>query len=187
MGLRDIEAGIREKSRRQVEEIKSKTRDEISGVKNQLEMEVRDKCGKITLDSSKKSAALRRSIISNARISALNMVAVEKAKTLDSVFTSARAAVLSLLPDGKRKILSKLLVDRSLIEGRVTLLVDRKYTRLLPKLRGVEIKTQKLDDFGFILSSQDGLICVDRRLSTVLEELSERIKPELCGILFEGK
>jgi vacuolar-type H+-ATPase subunit E/Vma4 len=127
---------------------------------------------------------LRRSIVSAARLRALNLVAVEKVRAVENAFSSAKESVLNLPDSQKKNLLSKMLVDKSLIDGRVTVLIDKKYAGLLPKANGVEVKTQKLDDFGFIMTSKDGLVLVDKRLNAVLSEISEKIKPELCSILF---
>ena len=184
MGFEDIESKVRDKSRRQVEEIKAKTREEVSKIKSQLDQDAVDRCEKIRADCEKKSSTLRRSIVSTARLKALNKVAIEKARAIEGVFKSAKESVLNLPSDRKKKLLSKMLEDKSLIEGKVTVLIDKKYAGLLLKANGVEVKTQKMDDFGFIISSKDGMVWVDKRLDAVLDGISEKIKPDLCSILF---
>lgn len=185
MGLEDIEAKIRGQGKRQADEIRLKARDEMDGISKQYEVEGRQKCDKIAVDYKKKSAALVRGILSTARLQASNLVAMEKSRIIESVFDSARNEVLKLLAEGKKKILAAMLEGKSLIDGKPVVLIEAKYAGLLPKSGGIEVKTQDIGNFGLILTSKDGLIRIDKRLNTMLKDFSEKIKPDLCEILFK--
>ncbi|MFH1125615.1 MAG: V-type ATP synthase subunit E [Candidatus Altiarchaeota archaeon] len=185
MALEDIEAKIRAEGREQVEEIRAKAGKDIEKIKEHCNQELKQKCGKIDSDCEKKKAALRRSILSAARIKASNLVAMEKARAIAGVFEAARQEVLKLPEGDKKRIIARMLEDKSLFDEKPLVYVEEKYLKFLPKSDGFEVKKSSIGDFGIILSSRDGLITVDKRLNVLLEELSDKITPKLCEILFK--
>lgn len=184
MGLEEIEAGIRELGRRQVEEITRQLKEEKARIKQECENEAERRCAGITSESSRKKASLRRGILSAARLEASSMIALEKAKVVERVFNAARERILGLPARDKSRLLSTMLEDRMLIDGKPVVLAGGECAKLLQKNDGYTVRTQDIGDFGLIITSEDGRISIDKRLNTALAELKETVNPELHRMLF---
>jgi vacuolar-type H+-ATPase subunit E/Vma4 len=184
MGLGEIEAGIRELGRRQVDEITRHAREEKAKIRQEFESRTERRCAEVTSESSQRKASVRRSILSAARLEASSMIALEKEKTVEEVFKAARERVLGLPAGRKKKLLMAMLEDRTLIDGKTVVLAGVECARLLQKNDGLAVRVQDIGDFGVIITSEDGRIAIDKRLDTALAGLKEDITSELHKMLF---
>lgn len=184
MGLGEIEAGVRARGKSQVDGIIRQTKEGKARIRQECESETARRCAEIAAESSRKKAAVRRSILSAARLEASNMIALEKAKSIERVFNAARERVLELPAGGRKKLLSMMLEDRRLIDRKAVVLAGGACAKLLPKNDGFTIKIQDIGDFGFIITSEDGKISIDKRLNAALAEARETFTPELHRMLF---
>lgn len=186
MGLEEIEASIRGQGRKQIADLKDKASEEMKQIKRQFDGETDKECKKTSLEFEKKSESLRKGILNEARTRASNLIAVEKSRLVEQVLREAEEKVRKMPEEAKRKMLSKMLEGLDIGE-KCTLLVESQCAALIPKSAKFEVKRQELGDFGFVLSSRDGLITVDRRLDSLMQEISEKNRHEVSEILFKER
>jgi len=187
MGLEDINAKIRRQGRKQVEEVRAAAREKINAITREVDGHTRQKLQKMAVDYAKKSSSMRGSILSNARMQASHRIAMEKSRLIGGVFSAARERILEMPASEKKKIMSSMLADLPLIHGKPVVLVEKQYSGMLPKSRAFDVKTEDIGDFGLILTSSDGSVKIDKRISSMLAALSDQMAPELCRILFKEK
>jgi len=192
MGLGELEAKLRSDAKREIAEIRKRAKSEASGILEQLEAEAEAESEKL-MASGLASAKLKyNQVVSDASITSKKKLAQKKQELLVRLFKEAEKEIASLKPAQKKRILSKQMRKATPLGDEVVVKVDKEYADLIDEedagktFRKATVKPEKIGELGLIVCNPDDTIRVDRRMSTILAELEEELKPQLQKRLFAG-
>lgn len=179
IGLKELEARIREDGKKEVKRIEAETKKEIDEIKKNIQIRADACVDKVRRDGELEIEMVRRRIIAEANTKAKELINLERNKLIDRVFEEAENRILRLDDKEKRKILENLVDEGKKSIRDPIILVDERYHSLL---EGAQ--PSKLNDFGVIVMSKDKKVRIDNTLRGRLQQLKIRLKPKVASILF---
>ena len=180
MGLKELEAEIREKGRTEISKIREEANARTKEIEGEINKEIEKRSKEILQKGERESVAVERRILAEAKLKAKNTIEIERIRILDRVFEEARKDILNLPNSKKTAILKNLIDDGKKEIANPTVYVDKRYKELVSG-----VKAKDLEDFGIVLESEDGSLIVDNTLSAKLENLRLILTPDIVKILFE--
>lgn len=179
MGLDEIEKQIREEGQKHIDEINKRNEEEIDQIRSGFADDAEKEYKKILEDGKKEADLSKMMIITDARVKAQQRIREEKIELIKNIFDTARKRILSMDDAEKSKILEKLSKDKEKVKDPV-LWVDPAYEDL------INAKTKSINDFGLIIESKDGSMCIDNTLNSLISRSQDTLRPKIAKILFDG-
>jgi vacuolar-type H+-ATPase subunit E/Vma4 len=184
MGYRELESNIRADFKRDLDAVVRSSEEEVRRINEETRKMAEDASAKVLAHGENTAALRHRKIVGAGRLESMRAFNAEKNRLVDGIFTSAREAFMALPNERKAKLLKKLAEDAALTGMVNRVKVDKSYRRLLKGAKGMKVVEGNLGDFGVILESADGLMTVDNRLNTIINQAKTKLKPQVNRILF---
>jgi vacuolar-type H+-ATPase subunit E/Vma4 len=179
IGLEEIEAKIREGGEKEIEKIDTEAKEEIDQIKRDIQGRANAHADEVLKEGEREVEMVRRRIIADANTKVRELLSLERNRLIDRVFEEAKNRILGLDDKEKKRILENLVEGgRGGIKDPV-ILVDEKYKSLL---NGAE--PTKLNDFGVIIMSREGMVRIDNTIGSRLQQAKIKLKPKVASILF---
>jgi len=184
MGYVELEARIRADHMKAVGELKVKAEEEAAKIMAEAKAAAYAASERVRLGGERRAALIYRQVVGQARLEAMRAMGSEKNRLVEKVFAEAARRVMSLPHDKKAGLVRRLAEDARLIGGRKKVRVNRGFGGVLVGLPDSEVVEEDFDCLGVIISSEDGAVTIDNRLSSVLGQSKPRLTPEVNVILF---
>jgi vacuolar-type H+-ATPase subunit E/Vma4 len=184
MGYGELEKRMREAAKKEAEEHAAKAGAEAQAIDSQARTDAEEAKARIKMRMERETALRRRQTTGAATLEAMKATGRRRSELVEAAFAEARAAVLALPQERKEALMARLLRDADLVPGEKLVKVDPLYRSLLPRDTPHEIAEERLGDFGLIIESADGLVRIDNRLGTIIENAKSRMKPQVSKTLF---
>jgi vacuolar-type H+-ATPase subunit E/Vma4 len=179
IGLKELEAKIRDDSTEEIRKIEAETKKEIAEIERSIKAKADNDVEKIRKEGDGEALRVKKRIIADANTQVNELLSTEKHRILEAVFDESVKAILSLPDDEKKKVMAGLAKEGSLIVKDAKLLVDGKYKSLLAGSEAAEI-----GDFGVVIASKDGSLRIDNTLGSRMKQIKVTLKSKLAAILF---
>ncbi len=184
MGYDELSARIRQDYDSEIAAIRLEQAQKVKEIEGATLSDAEKRQSDIIADAQRKALIKRQRMVGEERSKNLMEISQEKVKAADEVLSEAKKRILDLPDDVKSRLLKALANDAMAVPGRKKLKVDQKYAKLIRSFEGVDVVSEDLGEFGIIMESEDGLMRVDNRLSSVLESKKQALKPRINEILF---
>ncbi|ODS36861.1 MAG: hypothetical protein A7316_00480 [Candidatus Altiarchaeales archaeon WOR_SM1_86-2] len=180
MGLKEIEAKIREDGQKQVDDINEKADRRIKLIDERIDDYAKKQAEKVRKDKMSEIELLARQIIADANIKAKQRADKERNLVIDRVFDAAKSKILNASDKEKKEMLESLAAEGTKeIKGGAEILVDKKYAKLLK-----DAVPSDIGDFGVIIKSNDGKLKIDNTLNNRLKQMEPNLRPKIASVLF---
>jgi vacuolar-type H+-ATPase subunit E/Vma4 len=179
IGLKELEAKIRNDSTEEIRRIEAEMKKEIADLENGIKAKADNEVEKVKKEGDGEVSRVKKRIIADANTQVKELLSAEKNRLLDEAFAESVKAILALPDDEKKKILAGLAKEGSLVVKDAKLLVDGKYKSLLPGSEAADI-----GDFGVVIASKDGSLRIDNTLGSRMKQLKATLKPKLAALMF---
>lgn len=179
IGLKELEAKIREDGENEIKKIEAETKKETDEIKKNIQIRANAYVDKVRREGELEIEMVRRRIVAEANTKVRELINLERNKLVDRVFEEAKNRIVELNDNEKRKILKNLVEEGKKSINDPIILVDERYKGLL---EGAE--SSKLNDFGVIVMSKNKKVRIDNTLESRLQQLKIKLKPKVASILF---
>jgi vacuolar-type H+-ATPase subunit E/Vma4 len=179
IGLKELEARIREDGEKEIEKIKAETKKEIDEIKRDIQKRADEHVDEIRREGGIEIEMVRRRIISEANTKVKELISLERNNLVDKTFKEAENSILKLEDNEKKNMIEHLAEEGKRSVKDPIILVDSKYKGLLKNA-----ESSNLDDFGVIVMSKDKKLRIDNTLRSRLQQLKIKLKPKVASILF---
>jgi vacuolar-type H+-ATPase subunit E/Vma4 len=180
MGLEELSLRLEREHESQIQKLKAEYGQKIADIDASIAAD----CEKIRLQilsSAERMARIKKLKIisgeSNRRMSELSLM---KANAIDEVLSLACKKIEGLAPDRQAAFLKKLLGEGNAIEEPRKIYIDPKYIHLAGDARAVE---KDIGELGAVIESEDGLMRIDSRLSSVFALKSHSLRAKVNEVL----
>lgn len=179
IGLKELEAKIREDGENEIKKINAETKKETEVIERDIQKKVDEHMDKIRRDGKLEMEMVRRRIIADANTKVSELINLEKNRLVGKAFKEAENRILDLKDNEKIKILEDLSDEGKGSVKDPIVFVDKKYKGLL---KGAE--SANLNDFGVVVMSKDKKVRIDNTMGSRLEQLKIKLKPRVASVLF---
>ncbi len=179
MSLNEIEKELRKQSDLELDKINCEEKKTIETIRKEIKNAADMAYEQTKLKKSKEYDIELKKIVSDARMTKKNQIALKKAEMLGMVFSRAEEKIRYMADNDKREILENLVKDKNAFPNSIVL-IDKRYSSLLK-----DAKPADLHDFGIVVESKDGSLRIDRTLPKLMSYLRKRLEPEIVKILFK--
>lgn len=179
MGINEIEKEIRKSGHEEIKKITKDAEEEARKIREESEKEAKRRYQRIKEERKHEVELVHRRIISDSRMERNTRLDAKRSEIVQRVFDSARAKILNMGDNEKRKLLRRLVDEGKRHVEEPVVYVDREYAHLL---NGVQVK--KLDDFGALIESAEGKMRIDNTLGSIIKRRGPSLKPKITKILF---
>ena len=184
MGYLELEAAIRADFGKEMAKLSQDCAAEVARIGEESRQAGMQAADRIVGQAGRKAVLTRRQIAGMASHEAMLRVNTEKNRLIEAVFADARAAILSASDKEKSDFLHTLARDGDTLPGKKRILIDRNHFKLLHGLKGIETVESEIGDFGIVIESHDGLMRIDNRMDSLLENARAGLRPQVNRILF---
>jgi len=184
MGLDELAGRLRQDAEQEKEKIRREAESQAQRERDKYCKDVDGAFEKELSKGARLAELSRKELVGNASIDAQVALSNAKQEIMNSVFEKSVEKILALSDLEKKKLLEKLAESKNQIDGKVKVLVDPKYQKLLKKTKDAEVHAEKDLGFGLVLESADGKIKIDCRITSLVAGLKNDLKPEIAQILW---
>jgi vacuolar-type H+-ATPase subunit E/Vma4 len=185
MGYAELEKSIREEYAQRIRLVNESAKKKEDAILEAIREDARAESERILSDYGRRANLISRQIIGKANMEAMRLLDDEKARILDDTFQKLLERLNTLSDGQKSKLMAHLASDEAIIEGDKTVRVRAQDAQFLPPNLKSTVKTEDIGEFGLIISSADGLISVDNRISQAASRIWDELLPDVTGIMFD--
>lgn len=171
---------INKETSQKVKDIEEAYTKKANSIMKQLVQIAEENAEEIRKKKEEEISAIKKQIISNAKIEAKSKIDEEKFNWIEKVFEETKKRILNLSDKEKKEIIEKMcdIPDKE----NFVFYIDKRYANLAENINNV--KEADINDFGVIIKSRDGKTTIDNTLTNRLNILKQHKRYDVAKILF---